>query len=150
MKTIVSKSTIDKLIARVNKISEDKQPLWGKMTAYQMLKHCAESEKINLGEKKYKRLFIGKIFGKMALKEIVKDDLPGKKNARTHPALVIKDHGDVELQKQLLIALLNKYPGRTANDFKDIVHPFFGRMSFENWDRLIYKHMDHHLRQFDV
>ena len=29
-------------------------------------------------------------------------------------------------------------------------HPFFGRMTGEEWDRLLWKHLDHHLRQFGV
>ncbi len=150
MNTILSKSTVDDFIERINKINDNMTPAWGKMTAYQMLKHCTESEKINLGITRYKRLFIGRLFGKMALKEIVKDNLPGKKNAMTHPALIIREHGNVALQKQELIALFEKYPEKSASDFKAIVHPFFGKMSFEHWNRFICKHMDHHLRQFNV
>jgi len=29
-------------------------------------------------------------------------------------------------------------------------HPFFGPMSTEDWDRLNWKHLDHHLRQFNA
>ncbi|MBP9797478.1 MAG: DUF1569 domain-containing protein, partial [Chitinophagales bacterium] len=29
-------------------------------------------------------------------------------------------------------------------------HPFFGKLSPEEWDTLTVKHLDHHLRQFGV
>ena len=29
-------------------------------------------------------------------------------------------------------------------------HPFFGKMTAEEWGMLGYKHLDHHLKQFDV
>ncbi|MFD2892645.1 DUF1569 domain-containing protein [Flavobacterium chuncheonense] len=27
---------------------------------------------------------------------------------------------------------------------------FFGKMSYEDWDKLHWKHLDHHLKQFNV
>ncbi|WP_424351099.1 DUF1569 domain-containing protein [Lutimonas sp.] len=28
------------------------------------------------------------------------------------------------------------------------MHPFFGELNREEWARLVYKHLDHHLKQF--
>ncbi len=150
MDSIFSTRTIDSLCERINKINKNSTPIWGKMNAYQMLKHCTESEKINLGEVQLKRLFIGLLFGKMALNTITKNDLPGKKNSPTHPSLVITDHGDCNVQKKALINQIKKYQDTKSQDFKNRVHPFFGKMPINKWDIMIVKHMDHHLRQFGV
>ena len=33
--------------------------------------------------------------------------------------------------------------------FKAEKHPFFGKMTKEEWARITFKHLDHHLRQFN-
>ena len=42
---------------------------------------------------------------------------------------------------------------RFAEGEKSIVlteHPFWGKMNHDDWNKLMWKHMDHHLRQFGV
>ncbi|MDW7694598.1 DUF1569 domain-containing protein [Flammeovirgaceae bacterium SG7u.111] len=150
MDSIFKDTTISCFIERINKISESSIAEWGKMNPYQMLKHCTESEKVNLGELKLKRLFIGRLFGRVALQSIIKDGAKEKKNSPTHPALVISETGDVEQQKVALINQLKKYSKANQSAFASRIHPFFGKMSINEWDMLICKHLDHHLRQFGV
>jgi Protein of unknown function (DUF1569) len=41
--------------------------------------------------------------------------------------------------------------GRFANRHEAIKimnHPFWGKMTYEDWNKLMWKHMDHHLKQF--
>lgn len=150
MKDIFEQKTIDEFKHRIHNLSEDAQPLWGKMNVYQMLKHCSENEKMILQEKSYKRLFFGKLFGRMALKSMIKDDKPLDKNQPTHPEFKIKGEGDVESQKEIWLSLLDKYPQKTAADFDQFVHPFFGKMGKKEVAIASFKHIDHHLRQFGV
>jgi hypothetical protein len=145
METIFNKNTRDRLISRVHNLSGTAKAAWGKMDSFQMLRHCVMSEEMFLGKKKYDRLFIGKLFGKMALKAILKNDQPLKKNQPTHPDLKIKGWGNIEAEKQKWIALLKEYEDYAVHDF---VHPFFGKMSREQIGYYVYKHTDHHLRQF--
>ncbi|MEM6806195.1 MAG: biotin carboxylase N-terminal domain-containing protein, partial [Bacteroidota bacterium] len=99
MENIFDKQTIDRFAARIERIHQDTEAQWGKMNAFQMLKHCTENDRILQRKKSYKRLFIGRLFGKIALKANIKDDEPLKKNGATHPALVITENGNVEKQK---------------------------------------------------
>jgi hypothetical protein len=111
-----------------------------------MLKHCTLWEDMIMGHITTKRVFIGRIFGKMALKSILKDDSPIGKNSPTIPALRINEtNGDILLQKKEWIHRLEQYAHFTTPYF---VHPFFGKMSKEQVGRMAYKHADHHLRQF--
>ncbi|GAB5486208.1 MAG: hypothetical protein Pars93KO_26420 [Parasphingorhabdus sp.] len=150
MNSIFERTTIDQFTERLNELTPYSKPEWGKMTVYQMLKHCTENEKMNLRITTYKRLLPGRLFGRMVMNKIIKDDLPMSKNNPTHPALKIKGDGDFETQRKELINLLNKYPSSSKKELERLIHPFFGKLKLHEWEIYIYKHLDHHLRQFGV
>ena len=81
MKDIFNQETIATFKARIANISENSTAQWGKMDAYQMLKHCTENDKMMTGERQFKRLFIGKVFGRMSLRSSTKDDKPLGQNS---------------------------------------------------------------------
>lgn len=146
MKTIFDKVTRAQLVDRINKLHEEDKAQWGKMNACQMLKHCNLSEEMFLGKKQYARLFIGRLFGRIALKGIMKDASPMKHNQPTHPEFRIKGSGSFENEKRKWIAQLGEYDNYAAYAF---MHPFFGEMKREEIGAYVYKHTDHHLRQFN-
>lgn len=148
METIFNQQTIDNFVDRVKRLKADKNAVWGKMTPYQMVKHCILSEQMYLGDTKYKRLFIGRLFGAMALKSIVKDKSPMKQNQPTHPTFKIKGDGNLDEQKNIWINLINRYGEKVS--FAEFVHPFFGKMTKDQIGIYVYKHIDHHLRQFGI
>ena len=145
MKTIFDTKTVAELIGRINSLQTSTQAQWGKMDEYQMLKHCTMSEEIFLGKRTYKRLFIGRLFGSIALKGILKNENPMKKNQPTLPEMKITGTGNFEAERNKWIELLQGY-----NSFSNInfIHPFFGKMTKDEIGKYVYKHADHHLRQF--
>lgn len=147
MKTIFDTIEANMLIERAKLLTPNHKALWGKMDCYQMLKHCNMSEAMYHGKNSYKRLFIGRLFGAMALKGILKNTAPMKRNQPTHPTFKISGSGDFEAEKQLWIKQLNDY--KQAKNL-GMVHPFFGAMSHHQIGMYVYKHTDHHLRQFGV
>ena len=147
MKSIFDQSTTEELTGRINSLNENSKALWGKMTVSQMLKHCIKWEEMLSGSTMYKQSFIGKLFGKGALKDMLKDDSPVKKNLPTVPSFKIKENGDVTEEKKKWISLIKEH-GHIFNP--DFVHPFFGKMTKEQVGQLAYKHTDHHLRQFNA
>jgi len=146
MKTVFDKETRDELAARINSVDETKAPQWGKMNSYQMLKHCCLTEELYLGKKKYDRVFLGRIFGKTGLKRILKEGSPFPKNARTSQNFVVTGNGNAEEEKKKLIALINEYE-TFSEPF--VMHWFFGKMTKEQVGAFSYKHLDHHLQQFN-
>ena len=148
MKDIFSTQTINEFKTRINQLTPEAKGQWGKMNVYQMLKHCTENEKMMLREKKLRRLFLGRLFGKMALNSNIKDDKPLSQNSPTHPDLKFTGNGDINELKKLWISLLEKYPTKKSDDYDGFVHPFFGKMKSEQVSRFAYKHVNHHLRQF--
>ena len=144
-KTVFGETTVKELIERIHLLQAGDPAQWGKMNAGQMLRHCTLSEEMFLGKKQYKRLFIGKLFGRMALNGILKNEDPLKKSQPTHPDLKITATGDFEAERVKWIGLLKAYSTFSNPDF---VHPFFGKMTKDEIGKYVYKHTDHHLRQF--
>jgi hypothetical protein len=146
MKTTLDKATRDELISRIHNLSENSQARWGRMDVSQMLRHCTAWEELISGRQKFKQVFVGRIFGKMALRRVLKDETPLRRNTPTAPEFKITtDGGDVKVEKEKWIRLLQDH-GQLSYD--SIVHPFFGKMTLEQMGYMAYKHTDHHLRQF--
>ena len=147
MKTVFDKITRDELIARINALNENSTAQWGKMNVYQMLKHCTLWEEWVAGKTKHKQLFLGKLFGKFLLRNVLKDEKPFGKNAPTLAALTSKEiDGDIAAEKAKWIGIIEGYEHFSNTNF---VHAFFGKMTKEQIGMLAYKHSDHHLRQFN-
>lgn len=150
MKTVFDLPTREELIQRISLLKQDSKPIWGKMNVYQMTKHCTIWNEWVLGQKdfNYKQDFIGKIFGKMALKSNTKDDKPIAKNMPAGKVFTVKEKdGDIETQKSIWIKQIDSYENFSNDKF---IHDFFGKMTREQIGIFAYKHNDHHLRQFDV
>jgi len=150
MKTIFDEKIREQLINRVEQISEGKQAAWGKMNVFQMVKHNTYWNGWLLGieDHTYKQAFMGKIFGKIALKRMVKNEKPLDKNIPTSDQFKVKElTGDLESEKSKWISLINGYENYNNSKF---IHDFFGKMTKEQIGILAYKHTDHHLRQFGL
>lgn len=145
MKTIFDLKIVAELVGRINSLEANSQAQWGKMDAYQMLRHCTLSEDMFQGKKACKRLLIEKLFGSMVLKGILKNENPMKKNQPTHPEMKITGTGNFENEQVKWVELLQEYTSFSNNNF---IHPFFGNMTKEQIGNYVYKHTDHHLRQF--
>lgn len=147
MKTVFDKATRDELVGRINTLTENSQAKWGKMNISQMLRHCIRCEEMYLGKTKYKRAFIGKLFGKIGLKNLLKDEKPLKRNSPTSPFFkVTQSSGDVLSEKKKWMSLMGEYAQFTNDSFE---HWFFGKMTRDQVGHFVYKHTDHHLRQFN-
>jgi hypothetical protein len=148
MKTIFDEETRAELIKRVELLNENSTRQWGKMNVYQMVKHCILCEEMYLGKKHYKRTFLGFLLGKLALKHLMKDDKPKKRNSPTKQEFIISENtGNLLEDKLKWISLIEEYENYSNQAF---VHWFFGEITREQVGISVYKHIDHHLRQFNV
>ncbi len=146
MKSIVDKTTRNELINRVNSLTETSVAQWGKMNVAQMMKHCTQWDEMALGKLQYKQSLLGKFFGKMALKDMMKDQ-PVKKGLPTVPSFKIKQQVNFNDEKAKWIRLLAEYEHLPDKGF---IHPFFGLITKEQTGYIVYKHIDHHLVQFNA
>lgn len=148
MKSTFNKRDRDYLIHRIRQLNENLTNVWGRMTVVQMVKHCILWEEMVLQNIPYKRVFIGRILGKLALHAVLKEGKPLHKNSPTIPAfIIIETEGDLETEIKKWVERIEQYEHFKNDHF---IHPFFGNMTRDQIGRLAYKHIDHHLRQFGV
>lgn len=134
------------IIQRLGALAADTQPRWGKLNAAQMLAHCQKPLRVAAGEMKLKRGLIGLLFGRLAKKKFVTGDAPFGQNLPTDPKFLAPEADDFARERAALVELVRRY-GETGAVTRE-PHPFFGPLSSAEWDRLMWKHLDHHLRQF--
>ena len=149
MASIFDKDTREEIIKRIGSLNENSLPQWGKMTVGQMVRHCSLCEEYYYGNIKVHRSFLGRIFGQSAIKGILKDEITGlKKSAPTSPQFIVsEDIKDLETEKLKWESLISRYE---TFENKTFTHWFFGKMSRIQLGQFIYKHCDHHLKQFSA
>jgi hypothetical protein len=144
MKTMWQDDVRENMLARINMIQDGTPPRWGRMTADRMLSHLVESLKMAVGEKDVAPR-------KLPLRFLVKPlfiyVLPFPKNVPTSPELLAAPTCSVAEAKAELRRRIEAFPTRQrASQWP--AHPAFGAMTGDDWGVLVYRHMDHHLRQF--
>lgn len=147
MKTMFDDALRGDIISRIDRVSTDARPLWGKLNAEKMLAHLSESLKMAVGEitPKSKNLPI-RYF---PLKQLIVYLVPFPKGAPTAPELLPSDSRTVEHSKNEIARLLGALAERrSATSWPE--HPAFGHLTTRAWGVLTYRHFDHHLRQFGV
>lgn len=117
------------------------------MTALQMVAHLSDSLRMASGEIEVAPKRVPIRFA--PLKQLVLYVLPIPKGAPTSPELIGRKPGDWSAEIAGLREQLNGVVERGAEALAP-AHPAFGRLSAKQWGVLIYRHMDHHLRQFGV
>ena len=148
-KTIFNEADKNEIIQRIEKLTPSNKALWGKMNVSQMLAHAAMGAQLSNGGTKAKILpisFIGKFFKK----SLIHTDKPFSKGAPTSPEIKVVDEKDFSKEKANFISVINKQYAEGHKGITAEKHPFFGKMTKEEWGILGYKHADHHLRQFGV
>jgi hypothetical protein len=150
MKNIFNPADANELLQRVEKLTAESKPLWGKMNVAQMMAHCTYAAQMPTGEISPKAVgfpisVLGKIF-----KPKILGDMPMRKNSPTAAELIITDEREFQKEKANLVAALKKLAEGGEKIAIAEKHPFFGKMTANEWGRINYKHADHHLSQFGV
>jgi hypothetical protein len=147
MDSIFDKSGNSTLISRINKLTPESQAVWGKMNVNQMLSHCHCPIDVATGDLKMRANWLMKQMGKMFKNKIL-NSTEFKKNSPTAPDFIRKGDYDFYKTKEELITKVSKFSELGHSIIKNNEHPFFGKMSYEEWDKLQWMHLDHHLKQF--
>lgn len=135
---------------RLSRLRSDSQRQWGKMGPAQAVAHCSLGMEWAMGDRIPPRMFIGRIIGRMVKRVALRDDEPMRRNSPTAPDLVVHDERDLEKERQRLSALIDRFAAAGPKGCTTHPHAFFGPLTPDEWAALMYKHLDHHLRQFGV
>ncbi|HVG42870.1 MAG TPA: DUF1569 domain-containing protein, partial [Chitinophagaceae bacterium] len=63
---------------------------------------------------------------------------------------VVAEECNFENEKTRLKNLVHRFSVLGSKLDKVPQHPFFGKLTADEWANLAYRHLDHHLRQFGV
>ena len=96
------------------------------------------------------RMFLGRIVGGIIKPMVLRDEQPMRKNSPTVKSLVTEDERDLATERARLAGLIERFTAAGPKGCTTHPHSFFGRLTPEEWAILMYKHLDHHLRQFGV
>jgi hypothetical protein len=150
MKNIFSSEVCEEIIARINQLSVQSTPEWGKMNVAQMLAHCNVTYELVFENKHPKPNALVRFLLKVIVKNYVVSDKPFKRSSQTSPAFIIANDRDFETEKSRLIAYINQVQKLGSAYFEGKESHSFGALKATEWNAMFYKHLDHHLSQFGV
>jgi mRNA-degrading endonuclease YafQ of YafQ-DinJ toxin-antitoxin module len=138
-----------KVIQRIASLSSDSTPEWGSMSSAQMMAHCAEILEVMNGKPLQNTPFFIRII-KGVIRKLVVDNNPYPKNSKTHPQYKQTEEKDFLTEKKRLLNVMDEFVNESPEAANKREHPLFGPMTREERGWSMYKHLDHHLRQFGV
>lgn len=145
-KNLYAPEHLESCRARIEALTSETRPGWGRMTSAQMLAHCAGVLEVSNGESLENTPLAARLL-KGLIRKMVVGGKPYPRNSRTHPQYLQTSPADFDREKQRLLAALDRF---RKDEGKPIPHPLFGIMSREEKGWAMYKHLDHHLTQFGV
>lgn len=148
MKNIFTKEVTNEVIGRINNLTANSQPNWGKMSVSQMLAHCCVTYEMIYTDKHPKPNAFVKMMLKLIVKKAVVSEKPYSKNGKTAPQFIIANEREFEIEKKRLIDFINKTQELGEAYFEGKESHSFGKLSANEWNNTFYKHLEHHLNQF--
>lgn len=146
MKSLVEEEAVSEVKGRLEALDRGREAKWGKLSVTEMLAHCQRGLEVPLGMRELKRpnIFLRTLM--KLVKPSMYNETRWRKNLPTLPEFRVDSYGDFEQEREKLNALIDEFRSRQGGEWPD--HPVLGDFSEEQWGKLQYKHLDHHLRQF--
>ena len=146
MKSLHDPEAQKEILARLDRLTADSERRWGKMTAPQMVNHLNMAFNATLG--KLGMTFQGNPFYARISKFFTFTPLPIPHNWVKIP-VDYESLGayDIDQEKLRFRSLLREFSNKQT-DWPE--HLFLGHLTREEYGKLQYKHVDHHLKQFGV
>lgn len=150
MKSLFDTEAHQEILDRIDRLNANTSAQWGKMNIGQMLTHCQKPLEVANGNLQLntKIGFAKKLLFKF-FKPVMYNDKVWQKNLGTVNEFRVTDAHEFTSEKEKLIQTINEFS--TKKDVSNWpTHPFFGDFNTEQWGKMQYKHLDHHLKQFGV
>ena len=146
-KNLFQAEAVTEVLSRLDNLQPAAQRQWGKMDAAQMMAHCSAAMDMAAGRMNPPRSLIGRLMGSF-VKPIYTNEKPFSQNNPTDKMLVVADARDFQRERTELKIKVQQFHDGGAARCTRRPHPFFGTFTPDEWARGMYKHLDHHLRQF--
>lgn len=133
--------------ARLAGLSPSAVRQWGKMDAAQMMAHCSVALETATGDAPRKQAMIGRLLSRFVRSSLL-GEKPFSRNSPTDPTFIVTDMRNFEAEKRRLGILVDRFAEAGPEKAAAQTHSFLGRLEGHEWAVMMYKHLDHHLRQF--
>ena len=148
---IFIESELNRVVNHLKKLDESSKPIWGSLTSLGMIEHLTDSLNMSIGNPMEKIEVHEKYWGKMIA--ILNSDAAFPKNFKVSFApenRFIRNKNIsgaiLEFEKTWMV-----YEKTFSNAPKLITnHPNYGPLNKQQWDRILRKHLTHHLMQFGL
>jgi len=150
MKNMFEAVCVEEIKGRLEQLKPDSKRLWGTMNAAQAVAHCSAGIEMATGDICPPRALIGRLLGPMIKTKALANDEPMRKNSPTAKELIVPGERDLETERKRLAGLIDHFYATGPQACTAHPHAFFGPLLPDEWAILMYKHLDHHLRQFGV
>jgi hypothetical protein len=147
MKNLFERETAEEVVSRIDSLQPASARQWGKMEVAQMMAHCSAALDMASGRLNLPRILIGRLIGPL-VKPVFSNEKPFSKNNPTDKKLIVSDQRDFAHERDQLKAKVRQFWEGGEAKCTTHPHPFFGSLTPYEWSRGMYKHLDHHLRQF--
>jgi hypothetical protein len=118
------------------------------MDVAQMMAHCSATLEMASGKFVAKRTLLGRIVGPR-VRHVLSDDSPFPRDRPTAKELKVGVCDFTQEHKRLKERVRQFHEGGESQCTSH-PHPFFGKITPLEWSTGMYKHLDHHLKQFGV
>jgi hypothetical protein len=145
MKSMWKSEACTELLARVEKLQPTAPAQWGKMNCPRMLAHVTDGLRMATGELPVAPKNMLLRF--TPIKQLIIHWLPFPKGAPTAPELLARTPDEWQGEVAQFKDALQQF---AANGQRTVwpEHPAFGKLTTKDWGVLVYRHIDHHFRQF--
>ena len=153
MKNLFDPTLVEEVKGRILRLRPESERQWGKMPVALVLAHCTSAFEMAMGIHHPKRApFPANVIGPLIKPLVFRDDKPMRRNSPSSPELFRADPTQCEFEgaRGELIQAIGRFAITGAGGCTQHPHPFFGPLKPQQWAILMYKHVDHHLRQFGV
>jgi hypothetical protein len=148
MKNLFEPGAVQEVMRRIEQLKPDSQRQWGKLGAAQMMAHCSAALEMASGKLVVKRTLLGRILGPH-LRHFLTDHNPFPRNSPTVKALKVGSRDFRQEQERLKQCVRQFHEGGESHCTRH-PHPVFGSITPLEWSTGMYKHLDHHLKQFGL
>lgn len=142
---------LETVLRLLDKLTSDSQARWGTMSPQAMVEHLTDTLNIAMGKVEYPLSIPEDKVAKSQAFILSDHELPRDFQAVFAPANAELRNEELELAVDEFVDafiamedLFERKPELTT------VHPHFGSLNFELWQRLNAKHLTHHFKQFGI
>ncbi len=151
MKNLFDAILVEDTKKRILQLRPESEPQWGSMAVAQTLAHCTSGIEMAMGVIQAKRApFPASLIGRLIKPLVFRDDKPMRRNSPSSPELFSAGSTKFDFisERSRLTAAIDSFASQGPLGCSRHPHPFFGPLNSQQWAMLMYKHVDHHLRQF--